>query len=462
MNFIDSVRILHPSSISLLIKTFLNGHERSVKARQNILFSFIIKGLSIAASLVLVPLTLHYVNATQYGIWLTLSSIIAWFGFFDIGFGNGLRNNLAEAIAHGQNELARIYVSTTYAILGIIILVVLVLFACINPLLNWAVILNAPREMAGELSLLALIVFVFFCMQFILQLLTTVLTANQEPAKASIFNLLGTLFSLITIYILTKTAKGNLVYLGTALGFAPVLVLLISSLWFYNREYKKFAPSFKFVKFVYARQLMTLGLKFFIIQIASIAIYQTSNIIIAQLFGPENVTPYNIAYKYFSIVLMAQSIILLPFWSAFTEAWVKKDIQWIKVTMKSLVLLWVVITAGTVIMLIFSNFIYKVWVGKEIIVPLGISIIMALYVIINGWCAIFSQFLNGVGKIKLQLYSGLFAAILNIPLSIFLGKKIGIHGVILSTCILSAISSVWSPIQYFKLINNKAQGIWNK
>lgn len=462
MNFNYSARLFRFSTISLLLKTFINGHERSVKARQNILFSFIVKGFSIAASLILVPLTLHYVNPTQYGIWLTLSSIIAWFGFFDIGFGNGLRNNLAEAIAHGENELAKTYVSTTYAVLSIIIFIVLAAFISINPFLNWSSILNSPLEMARELSLLALIVFSFFCIQFILQLLTTVMTANQEPAKASVFNLLGSLFSIITIYILTKTTKGNLVYLGTALGFAPILVLAISSLWFYNREYKKFAPSFKYVKFIYARKLMTLGIKFFIIQIASITIYQTSNIIIAQLFGPQSVTSYNIAYKYFSVVLMVQGIILLPFWSAFTEAWVKNDIHWIKDTMKSLILLWGLITGGTVIMLIFSTFVYKVWVGKEIIVPLEISVIMSLYVILNGWCAIFSQFLNGVGKIKLQLYSGLFGAILNIPLSIFLGRKIGIHGIVLSTCILSAISAIWSPIQYFKLIKHKAQGIWNK
>jgi hypothetical protein len=48
----------------------------------------------------------------------------------------------------------------------------------------------------------------------------------------------------------------------------------------------KFAPSLKYVKFHYARDLMTLGIKFFIIQMAGVILYQTNNIIIAQLFGP--------------------------------------------------------------------------------------------------------------------------------------------------------------------------------
>jgi O-antigen/teichoic acid export membrane protein len=207
---------------------------------------------------------------------------------------------------------------------------------------------------------------------------------------------------------------------------------------------------------------MSLGIKFFVIQLAAVIFYQTSNIIIAHLFGPQEVTPYNIAYKYFSVITMSFSIIMLPLWSAYTEAWVKRDIDWIKNTINKLILIWGLIVIGVVIMLLLSTFVYRMWVGKEIKVSISISVVMAAYVIVNGWCGIFSQFLNGVGKIKLQLYISTIGAILNIPLAIFLGKHFGIYGVLLSTVILGAISAIWSPIQYKKLINNTATGIWNK
>lgn len=273
------------------------GHERSVKAKKNIILSGVIKGISIAISLVLVPLTIHYVNPTKYGIWLTLSSIIGWFSFFDIGLGNGMRNKFAEAMAKGEHEQAKVYVSTTYAILSIIIGIVLGIFFVVNQFVDWTKILNTPADMARELSLLATIVFTFFSIRFVLNLVTTIMTANQEPAKASFFNLLGSFLSLAVIFVLTKTTQGNLVYLGLALGFTPIVVLTASTLWYYKHDYRLYAPSFRYVRFKYARNLMTLGIKFFIIQVASIVIYQTSNIIIAQLFGPEQVTPYNIAYN---------------------------------------------------------------------------------------------------------------------------------------------------------------------
>jgi len=451
-----------PSFITFVNSILSKGHSRSNKAKKNIFFSILIKGFSIAISLILVPLTINYINPTQYGIWITLSSIIGWFSFFDIGLGNGLRNKLAESIAAGDLTNAKIYVSTTYAILSIIIGIILVIFLIINPFLDWTKILNTPAEMAKELRLLALIVFTFFCIQFVLKLLTTIITANQEPALASFYNLLGNIFSLLIIYILTKTTEGNLVYLGTVFSITPVLVLAISSIWLFRSRFRSYAPSVRFVKFRYASDLMNLGVKFFIIQIASIVIYQTSNFIIAQLFGPEQVTPFNIAYKYFSVITMGFSIIMMPFWSAFTEAWVKRDVVWIKNVIKKLIRLWVMISLGAIIMLVFSNFVYRIWVGTEITVPVSVSVVIAVYSILNTWCSIFAQFLNGVGKIKLQLYSGTFGAIINIPLSLFFGKHLGIYGVVLSTCLLGFISAIWSPIQYRKLINNTAKGIWNK
>src|ERR1022692_3976410 len=107
------------------VKSLINrGPSRSVKAKKNIFALLLIKGCSLTISLILAPLTIHYINPTQYGMWVTLSAIVAWFSLFDIGFGNGLRNRFTEAIAKGEDELARIYVSTTYAILALIIVFV--------------------------------------------------------------------------------------------------------------------------------------------------------------------------------------------------------------------------------------------------------------------------------------------------------------------------------------------------
>ena len=75
----------------------------------------------------------------------------------------------------------------------------------------------------------------------------------------------------------------------------------------------------------------------------------------------------------------------------------------------------------------------------------------------------FNHFVNGSGKIKLRLYSAIFGATVNIPLSIYFAINInlGISGVILATIVSDFIGLTILPIQYIKIINNKAHGIWN-
>jgi O-antigen/teichoic acid export membrane protein len=443
---------------------FTHGHERSLRAKKNIAALFIIRGLNIAVGLALVPLTINYLDPTRYGIWITLSSIIGWFGFFDIGLGHGLRNRFAEALATGNHDLARIYVSTTYAILSIIIGGVLFLFYAVNPFINWSIILNAGQDiiLQRELSVLALVVFTFFCIRFVFKLIASILTADQRPAIASSFDLFGRVIALVLIVFLLKMTGGSLLYLGVVMSISPVLVLFSASLWFFKGKYKIYRPSIHSVNFSEAGHLFNLGVKFFIIQIAAVILYQTNNIIISHLFGPEQVTPYNVAFKYFSLLMMGFSIVITPFWSAFTEAWVKQEIQWIKNIMRKLLTGWVWLLVAGAMMLLCSKWAYSVWIGSIVTVKFGISALVGAWVLMNAWNGIFGHFLNGVGKVKFQMYIGLTAALVNIPLAIFLGLKLGIEGVLFANVLVTSIGVTLYPLQYYKLMHKKAAGIWNK
>jgi O-antigen/teichoic acid export membrane protein len=412
----------------------------------------------------LIPITINYLSPTKYGVWITLTSLVAWFGFFDIGFGNGLKNRFAEAIALGNHNLAKTYVSTTYAILIIIISVFLLLFYLINIFLDWRIILNTGDGilLKNELSHLAIIVFTSFGLTFVLNLISVILSADQRSALSAIFDLIGKSLSLLFIFILTQVSKSSLLSLGFIYCTITPIVLSVSTIWFFNNKYKAYRPSLRSVDLKKAKDLLNLGVKFFIIQIAGIILFQTNTIIISQLFGPAMVTPYNVAFKYFSVLMMGFMIIVGPFWSAFTEAWTKNDIIWITNIMNKLIKLWGVLVFLGIIMLIFSSYLYKIWIGDNFVVPFSISLLSLSWILINAWNGIFSHFLNGVGKIRLQLYLGIVAAILNIPLAIFLGKQWGISGV-LFTNILIGIPVSWIGLrQYNKIIKMKAHGIWNQ
>lgn len=446
------------------IKSFFQGHERTVKAKKNIIASVFIKGLSMIIGFLMVPITLDYLDQTTYGIWLTLTAFFGWFSFFEVGLGNGLKNKLAEALAVKDYTLGRIYVSTTYAILTIIVSIIAILFFAGNFFIDWTKILNTDAALLHQLTNLTFIVFGFFFIRFVIQLLSIVLFADQRPAVANVFGPIGNLLILISIYILTKTTEGSLIYLGWVLSVIPVLVLLIASLYFYNNDYKKIAPSLKFVKMEYAKDLLNLGLKFFLIQIIGLIVYQSSNFIIAQYFGPEEVTVYNIGYKYFSIIMMAFTIIVAPFWSAYTEAWVKNDIIWIKNTVKKLIMIWAGLGIMGILMLFFADQFYYLWVGDEVIVPFKLSLVLLIYFITYNFGGIFVMFINGVGKIRLQMYSSVIGALLFISIALLLIKyyEVGVIGLVIASTLSNFYGVIIAPIQYYKLVNNKAKGIWTK
>jgi O-antigen/teichoic acid export membrane protein len=441
----------------------LKGHKRSVEAKKNIAISLFIKGISIVINLLLVPLTINFVNPSQYGIWLTLSSIVIWFGYFDIGFGNGLRNKFAEAKASKEYEEARKYVSTTYAIIIIIFTILWCLFFVMNSYIDWTKILNTSIELKNELSRLSIIVFSFFCLQMVFKIINTVVVADQKPAIAAILNVLGQILTLILIFILLKTTnEGTLIYLSLALGFSPVIVLFISSIYLYSDKYKFYKPSIKYVDFSCVKEIMNVGISFFVIQIAVIFVYETNNIIIAQVGSPKDVTIFNIAYKYLSVSFMIFSIIMSPFWSAFTDAYAKKEYDWMKRTVKKLRYMSYILISSLIILVFSAKYIYPIWIGDSVIIPFTITLVVAFYVAILIVLGANNQILNGIGKIRVQIITYSFASVFHIPLALYLGKLYGTEGVLFSAVIFFSIICLFSIKQVNLLVNKRAKGIWNK
>ncbi len=442
---------------------FLRGSSRLDEAKKNIFYLFILHSLNLALMLLLVPITLDCLSPAEYGIWLTITSVTGWFISLDFGLGNGLRNKLAETLAKGKKRLAKIYVSTTYAYLSGIIFIFYIVFLSINPFLRWSSILNVPPGLAGQINTLVVIVFSLFTLNFVLRLISTVVIADQKPAINGLLTFFINLITVLSIFILSKSPSASLLNLGIISSLIPGSVYIIASIVLFRNSYRAIRPSFRYIKTRYSSGLLSLGIRFFIIQISTLIVFATDNLIITQIFGPSDVTTYNIAFKYFNIIPLVFGVILAPFWSAYTEAFTRQDISWIKNVNRKLIRIWILLVFVIFVMIFVSGVVYRIWVGSEIKIPGLLSILMGIFAIITMWNNIFSYFLNGVGKIRLQLYSSIFSGVINIPLSIFFAKNLnlGISGVILGTIACLSIASFWAPVQYYKIVNFKAQGIWN-
>lgn len=425
---------------------------------------FFLRGMSALCSLIIVPLTIGYVTKYEYGIWLTISSLVAWLGFFDLGIGNGLRNKFIEAIENGKHRLAKIYVSTAYTIISLIVVSVWLIAVIASFFINWCGILNVDYSLENEVFLTLVIVITNFSIIFILGLNRTLLNAIQKPAIASSFDTITQLLLCSVILILIHTTKGSLINLAFAMGGTSIFVLIISNIWTFNTHLKKYKPTVKYVRFRMAKGIMSMGLLFFFLQIIAIAFYQTNNLIISHYVGPDEVTVYNIAYKYMNVLTMIFTILISPFWSAFAEANVNCDYKWMKKVQKKLIQVVGIIALLGMIMCVVSPWFYKFWLhGTSVIVPMTVTILVFGFHICNIWSTLWTQLLSGFGKIRLQLICSTLCCVSYLPLGIWACKQFGLIGLLVASLISFALFTSWfGIIQVNKLIDRTATGIWNK
>ena len=440
-----------------------NTHPRTRKAQLNTLLGLVVKGSGMLISLLLVPLTIDYLSKEVYGTWLTISSVVTMLAFLDIGIGNGLRNKFSEAITKKDTALARTYVSTAYFIFGTIQTIFIFIFIITFRFIPWQRIFNTSIN-TEQLQQIVLITVVSIAIKLVLDILSYILLALQESGRVGLIGLISNILTLTGTYVLTRFTSGNLTYLASVTVVLPIVVLIISGFILYKNHLNIYRPSLSLIDIKQAKSLLSLGYKFFFIQIAGFILFYTDNLIITQLFGPSEVTTYNIAFRYFNSINTIFMIATTPYWSAFTEASVRGDTNWMTKTYNYLQKLWIVLAILVVSMTLVAKYIYAIWIGDRVIIPEILSIVMGLNAVTICWNNVTTIVTNGLGKMKIQLYCALIAALLNIPLAIYFGKALnwGSTGVILASCVSLWPASILGSIQAKKLIKRTANGIWNK
>jgi O-antigen/teichoic acid export membrane protein len=375
-----------------------------------------------------------------------------------------LRNSLGKSLAENNYVAAKQYVSTTFILLLFIIIPLYLVFLTSFNKISWVDLLNVSINRKNEISFLVLIMFSFFCIRFLSGLIMNVLMVDHKPAITELINTTINVLNLVLIYYLQYYNKQSLLLLGIYSNIIMTLLPVSAFLYFFSTKYKKFSPSFYYFDKTKFKNLLNQGSGFFLIQLSSLVLFSTDNMIISHIFQPSDVVPYNIAYKLFNIPILVFGIMLTPFWAAFNDAQNKNNFDWIISTIRKLLKIFSLIILFVLLVLIFSNNIYKIWLSNKVLIEFKLSLFMALYSIIQMFNQIFVTYIFSTGKIRIQVILGLLAAVINIPLSIFFCKNLhfGPEGVILATTVCSSINLYFAPIQSYKILKRTAIGIWNK
>lgn len=433
---------------------------RSSLLAKNVYASFVVKGWSAVVMLIMVPLTLHCLGVYRNGVWLTISSLLVWIDQMDIGLGNGLRNRLATYIAQGRNDEARKVVSSTMAMLVSIMLPVLSILLVLICYGNVFEFFNVDPQAIPELRTALLAAVTLVCMTFVLKFVGNVYMGMQLPAVSNLLITLGQTIALAVTALLYYSNQVTFTRIAIVNTAAPLLVYLLAYPYTFCHKFPQLRPKWNMVNLRSSWELAGLGVKFFWLQIAGIIQFMTANILISKFFTPETVTPYQIAYRYMSLVIVAFTVVCMPFWNATTDAYERDDMEWIRRANQRMNWFTALIALALILITIVSPWVYDIWIGDECHVPFSMTVLMALYIFLLTLSMRYSYFLNGVGALRMQLYMTV-SAIVFIPLAwaaSTLTHDIRWFMAVMCFCNLPGV--IVNIIQFNKILNRTAKGIW--
>ena len=422
--------------------------------QKDVLMNYVVKITGILISLLSTRVTINYLGNNIYGLWVTIASIVSWMSSGDFGVGNGLRNQYTSAYAEEDRIRQKTLIATGLTMLSKISILLLV-FGCV--LCEVLICFNLIQP---ELRLPMDITVVFFCINLVLSIGQTISYGQQKSWYVSLTSTGMTASSVLVVVALQlSNIAPNLNLFALLHGVCSIipnmaLLLLLrkkGTVIFYRGIRNNYKKELR-------HDIVGVGMKFFGLQICSIVLYSTDNVIINYLFNGEMVTKYSVITKVYDTGQSLFSILLISLWSAVTYQSVRNNIKWIKNQIKKLLLIWCVYVIGVIAVSFLFNPIVKIWIGQnaDYYEPELIAL-FALYGITVSFSAIFVNVVNGLNQIKLQLIVAIIGAMLNIPLSVFFAKNLGmgILGVKLATFIAALMSAIVIPIQVWFLLYKK-------
>ena len=396
-----------------------------------------------------------YLGSNDYGIWVTIYSIISWVYFLDFGFSNVIKTKLPTLLNNKEKEVS-ILISTIYIGIGAISLLILLLFLTLNCFISFADFLNIDVAFVNFNGLLFLNL-LFSTFILIIGNYKALFVGVVKTHVVEFSLMVIQLFIVFAIFILYKydlfQNYSKIFLVSNVFGLLNLLIGIGFTIYFFKKN-KGIVISFKNFDLSILKINASLGLKYFIIQACMIVIFSTDYVLITKYFGSKDVANYDIVLKVFQVPMLLVIAALSPYWSIFSKTFSEKKHIWIKKTLVTFNLLFPFFIVGIAVLTFLINEIIYLWMNVRFEISKALLITISIYVSMRTFTAMYNYFLNGINKINLSLWLTIFGAVINIPICIALIKTgFGVSGIVIGTCISILPTTIALPIQAFRIIN---------
>lgn len=391
----------------------------------NTIMAFGVRGLGLFVSLYTMPIYMGFFSDQRVlGLWFTMLSLLTWVLTFDLGIGNGLRNRLVKPLVEGDFIKAKSLITSAYTITGFIVIISFVLGLIFFPEISWNSVFNISENLISPEVLLSTIIILYsgVLIQFFLKIVNSIFYSLQISALPNLLALISNISLLIfVIFSIRGDTETNLLIFAKANAVLTNLPLLIATIIVFKTKLKFCAPNIKFYRNKYAFSVMGLGFTFFWLQLMSLVLTSTNEILITWFSDPQYVVDYQIYFKLFSLVGTIFTLSMIPIWSAVTKAHYQRNYIWISKLYTILRIIALVFILAEFILILILQPLVNIWLGGNAIT---INYLYAFIFALSGglyvWHSAITSIVNGIAKLKVQIILLTFGGFINIPIAYLL------------------------------------------
>lgn len=404
-----------------ILERISHSGENSKIVVKNVLGALGVKGLSLIVSFASTPLFISYFNDNQaLGVWFTLLSVLFWFLNFDLGIGNGLRNNLVKAFTANDTEWAKKVISSGMFSIGIVTICLSFIGFILISIIDLNNLFNIDPTIISYSVLQNSTIFVFLAvmLRFFLTTISSVFYALQKSAFNNFLTLCASILQLLFVLIYKfdspEVALENISFAYIFLSNLPIVIAGVFLFW---GKLKECRPSLKYIDMEHIKAIIGIGVLFFLCQVLYMLIANTNEIFITNLYGAEYTTEYTFYYKLAMIGTMVISLALTPIWSVVTKAQAEGNYLWLTRLFKYIKIGGVGILTLQLMLVPFIPWIMDIWLGKGTVdVCVSTSIAFALFGAVFMYSGMLSTITNGLAIMKIQTICYSLAVVMKIAL----------------------------------------------
>lgn len=391
-----------------------------------------------------VPILINIMGVHEYGIWVTVTSVLVWLQLSDLGIANSLKNKVTERLSNKDKIGATEYFAGAIILFSIICLVLLIVVYIFVKCLN----------LDGSVEKLVFLLYVPYIFSLPFSLGSSVLAGARQVGIQAFLSIISPFTWILCILLLQDSVYKN----------SDFAVLWISSLLLGNLITFIYACKFLEVGKILenldvclskALSLLNASLKFFALQVTAIMLFSMGNYLNYIYLGAIEAARYDTINKIFSLGITLFGMITSTFWPEFSYCFSTKQYENARMLYQKLIRISVLVIILALSGLPLVPYIIAYWTHNQIIVSVSeiLPFALSLAVQVLAYCG--AVVLNASEQMDGQILCSVIGAVIIVPTAaMFFSMNLGVITMPIAIIIATLPACIWCNFWASKLLTN--------